>query len=127
MTQDQDPLRHPQDDVPTQPDNDPRGPVEYLRVVVDKQLMPHVDLDRDEPAGRGTEQSWLFVEEVFSGPDEPRRVRLRLQHPDSSVSDISPAHTLRTFDAYLRGLVKGECGEIDIVADHIDDTEADDA
>ena len=113
--------RHPQDDVPTQPDDDPRSPLEYLRVVVDKQLYPNVDLDADEPAGHETEQSLLFLEELHSGPNEPRRVRLRLQHPDSTVSDVSPAHTLRDMDTYLRGLVEGERGTIDRKADHIGD------
>lgn len=117
--------RHPDDVVPTQPDESDRSPLEYLRVVVEKQLLPSTDLDRDEPAGYEHEQSALFLSEVFSGPDDPRRVRLRLQHPDSTESDLSPALTLREMDAFLRGMVRGERGEIDAKADHIGDDEGD--
>ena len=113
--------RHPDDVVPTQPDDDDRDPVEYLRVVVEKQLLPNTDLNRDVPAGYEAEQSDLFLCEVFSGPDDRRRVRLRLQHPDSTESDLSPALTLREMDAFLRGMVRGERGEIDAKADHVGD------
>lgn len=111
--------RHPDDVVPTRPDDDPRDPVEYLRVVVAKQLLPNVDLNRDEPAGYETEQSDLFLSERFTGATEPRRVELRLRHPDSTESHVSPTLTLREMDAYLRGLVEGERGTIDRKADHI--------
>ena len=112
---------HPQDRAPSQPNDDDRDPLEYLRVVVEKQLYPNVDLDADAPSGHETEQSDLYLEEMFSGPNEPRRARLRLQHPDSTVSDISPAYTLRTLDAWLRGLIEGERGTIDAKADHVGD------
>ena len=113
--------RHPDDVVPTQPDESDRGPVEYLRVVVEKQLLPNTDLDRDEPAGYETEQSDLFLSERFSGATEPRRVELRLRHPDSTESHVSPTYTLREMDAFLRGMVRGERGEIDAKADHTGD------
>lgn len=116
--------RHPDDVVPTQPDDD-RDPLEYLRVVVQKQLYPNVALDADAPSGHETGQSDLYLEEMFTGPNEPRRARLRLQHPDSTVSDVSPAYTLRTLDAWLRGLIEGERGTIDAKADHVGDDEGD--
>jgi len=115
--------RHPDDVVPTQPDDDERGPVEYLRVVVDQQLMANVDLDGDEPAGYEAEQSDLFLSERFSGAAEPRRVELRLRHPDSTESHVSPTFTLREMDAFLRGMVRGERGTIDAKADHVGDDE----
>jgi hypothetical protein len=115
--------RHPDDVVPTQPDDDERGPVEYLRVVVDQQLMPNVDLDADAPSGYETEQSDLFLSERFSGAGEPRRVELRLRHPDSTESHVSPTYSLREMDAFLRGMVRGERGEIDAKADHVGDDE----
>lgn len=117
--------RHPDDVVPTQPDDDHRDPLEYLRVVVDQQLMPNVDLDADAPSGYETEQSDLFLSERFSGAGEPRRVELRLRHPDSTEAHVSPTYTLREMDAFLRGLTRGERGEIDAKADHVGDDEGD--
>lgn len=117
--------RHPDDVVPTQPDDDDRDPLVYLGVVLEKQILPSTDLDADEPAGRETEQSRLYLAESYSGADEPRRVRLRLEHPDSGVSDLSPLHTLREMDAFLRGLGRGLRGEIDAKADHVGDDEGD--
>ena len=117
--------RHPDDVVPTQPDDDDRDPLEYLRVVVEKQILPSTDLDADEPAGRDAEQSRLYLAEAYSGDGEPRRVRLRLEHPDSTVSDVGALHTLREMDAFLRGLSEGERGTIDAKADHVGDGEGD--
>jgi hypothetical protein len=96
----------------TQPADDSRGPVEYLGVVVDKQLHPNLPLDADEPAGWKAAQSDLVLREYARGQDGTRRLRLRLVHPDSTESDISPMLTPAEMDLYLRGLIAGERGEI---------------
>lgn len=106
----------------TQPDNSNRGPVEYLRVIVDKQLRPNTDLVPDIDAGYEGERSELYIGESVRLVDGTRQVRLRLQHPDSCVSDISPRLSPRALDHYLRGLVAGHRGTIEQKAVRADDT-----
>ena len=113
--------QHPPNQPHTQPDDDDRDPVEYLRVVVEKQLLPCTDLDPDAPAGNKTGQSELYLSEFAPDTDMTRRLRLRLQHPDSTVSDVSPMLTPAEMDVFIRGLIRGERGRIDRLAEHVDD------
>jgi len=111
--------QHPPNQPHTQPDDDDRGPVDYLRTVVEKQLTPETGLEPDEPAGHKTHQSDLFLTEYAPDADMTRRLRLRLQHPDSSVSDVSPVLSPAEMDVFLRGMIRGERGRIDRLAVHI--------
>lgn len=113
--------RNPANQPYTQADDDDRDAVEYLRVVVEKQLLPETDLDPDEPAGHKTAQSDLYITELHPEPDTTRRLRLRLQHPNSTVSDVSPVLSPAKMDVFLRGLVRGERGRIDRLAHHVDE------
>lgn len=113
--------RNPANQPYTQPDDDDRDAVEYLRVVVEKQLLPVTDLDPDEPAGHKTAQSDLYITELHPETDTTRRVQVRLQHPNSTVSDVSPVLSPAEMDVFLRGLIRGERGRIDRLADHVDD------
>jgi hypothetical protein len=117
--------QHPPNQPHTQPDDDDRDAVEYLRVVVEKQLLPCTDLDRDAPAGHKTGQSDLYLAEYAPDADMTRRLRLRLQHPDSTVSDVSPMLSPAEMDVFLRGMIRGERGRIDRLAEHVDDGEGD--
>lgn len=115
--------RHPDNVAPTQPDSDDRDVFIYLNAIVDKRIKPSTALDPDAPAGYNCEQSDLHVSERPQDGEGRRRFRLRLRHPDSTVSDVGLVHTAREMDAFLRGLSHGLGGTIERKADTIDDTE----
>ena len=72
-----------------------------------KIINARIDYDADTGA------SELFLHEPFSGGNEPDRYRLRLRHPDTSVSDVSAAYDAGEMEAYLRGLEAGLGGRIE--------------
>lgn len=112
--------------VHSQPDGDDRDPLVYLGEIVNSRIMRSLDLDEDAPAGYEGNRSDLFLQEFHRRSNGVRQVRLRLKHPDSSVSDISARLTLREMETFLRGLSRGASGYIDDIATHAgDDTEGD--
>lgn len=60
-------------------------------------------LDRLADSG----ESELFLADVFVGGTEGYRKRLRLKHPDSGESDISPALPADEMVEYLSAMCKG--------------------
>lgn len=91
---------HRNQDVQNGPE---QTPGEWLAAFFDNRVKPDVD----------TGESQLFIHEPYTGANEPNRYRLRLRHPDSGETDISPALDAGEFEAYLFGLVHGLNGEIE--------------
>jgi len=75
----------------------------WLVGLLDKRVRPSVD----------TGDSRLYIHCPYTGPNEPNRYRLRLRHPDTGESDISPALDAGEFESYLFGLIHGLTGEIE--------------
>ena len=88
-------------------------PDEWLAQLLDKRVRPVVD----------TGESRLYIHVPFTGPNEADRYRLRLRHPDSGETDISPALDAGEFESYLFGLIHGLTGEIEHHAHGTDEGE----
>lgn len=105
---------HPENVASTQPENDDRDVKEYLQAVVDARIAPCTELANsdDVPSGYEGDESELYISEHARGQDGERRLRLRLKHPDSGETDISPRLTPNELDTFLRGLDAGVSGKI---------------
>lgn len=93
--------RHERDSTANNPGD--QTPDEYFRSIVENRIAPRAE----------TGESELVLTRRFLTVEEPTRWRLRLRHPDTSVSDVTPALDAGEFEEHLRGLESGLSGRIE--------------
>lgn len=82
--------------------DDVDDPAEWFETIIENQILPHVDTGASE----------LQLSDKDLSAVDTRWFRLRLQHPDTCVSDVSVPYDAGEFEAYLRGLQHGAQGKI---------------
>jgi len=95
------------DDEADTPD-DVDDPAEWFETIIREQITPNAN----------TGESDLLLNDKDLADRNPRRFRLRLRHPDTSVSDLTLAYDAGEMEAYLRGLQHGLGGRIEQKSEH---------
>jgi len=83
-------------------------PAEWFETIIREQILPNAN----------TGDSELLLNDKDLADRNPRRFRLRLRHPDTTVSDLSLAYDAGEMEAYLRGLQHGLGGRIEQKSEH---------